>query len=220
LDVGDLAAMNLPFPVERLSVRGAEPQDVDWAAELIFAAGPGLFGYIFALRPEAALGVLKQAFIVPNHALSYEHTQVIELDERPAGLMLGYSGSVKRQAEARMQSVMAHILPLQRVPRILVHLADMSRIKQDVADQAFYVLSLSIRPELRRRGLGQALLQDTEALAQEQHCRSVCMDVTYNNLLGRKWLMQRGYGITCSKTSDRFTHMTDAGGLHRMERSL
>jgi ribosomal protein S18 acetylase RimI-like enzyme len=135
-------------------------------------------------------------------------------------LMLGYSGSVKRQAEARMQSVMAHILPLQRVPRILVHLADMSRIKQDVADQAFYVLSLSIRPELRRRGLGQALLQDTEALAQEQHCRSVCMDVTYNNLLGRKWLMQRGYGITCSKTSDRFTHMTDAGGLHRMERSL
>ncbi|MBE9028372.1 GNAT family N-acetyltransferase [filamentous cyanobacterium LEGE 11480] len=212
--------MSLQFPVERLSIREAESTDVDWATELIFAAGPGLFSYIFALKPEKAKAALHQAFVVPSHALSYEYTQIIEVDEQPAGLVLGYPGSVKKQAEARMQAVMANILPLKRVPRILVNLADMTRIKQDVAADSYYILSLSITPELRHKGLGTALLNDTEALAQEQNCRNVSLDVTYNNLQGKRWLSQLGYHISCSKTSHRFEQMTDAGGLHRMERSL
>jgi ribosomal protein S18 acetylase RimI-like enzyme len=212
--------MSLQFPTDSLSIREATVGDVDWATDLIFAAGPGVFSYIFALKPEEAQDVLRQAFVVPDHAFSYEHTQVIEVDQQPVGLMLGYPSAVKRHAEARVQPVMAHILPLQRVPRILVHLADMSRIKQDVAADAFHVLSLSILPDWRNKGLGKALLQDTEALAQELNCRSVSFDVTYNNLHGKRWLTHQNYQITCSKTSDRFERLTDAGGLHRMERSL
>jgi ribosomal protein S18 acetylase RimI-like enzyme len=212
--------MSLQFRAESLSIREATVADVDWATALVFAAGPGVFSYIFALKPEEAQDVLRQAFVVPDHAFSYEHTQVIEVDQQPVGLMLGYPGRVKRHAEARVQAVMAHILPLQRVPRILVHLADMTRIKQDVAADAYYVLSLSILPDWRRKGLGKALLQDTEALAQESDCRSLSFDVTYNNLHGKRWLTHQGYEITCSKTSDRFERLTDAGGLHRMERSL
>lgn len=212
--------MNLPFSIDNLSMREAMASDADWATELIFAAGPGLFSYIFALKPDAAREILRQAFVVPNHALSYEYTQIIEVNEQPAGLMLGYSGQVKRKAEARMQPVMANLLPLKRVPRILVNLADMSRIKQDVAPDAYYLLSLSILPQWRQQGLGTALLKDAEALAQEQDCQSIVMDVTYNNAHGKRWLHHRGYAVTCSKTSHRFEQMTNAGGLHRMERSF
>jgi ribosomal protein S18 acetylase RimI-like enzyme len=212
--------MSLQFAAESLSIREATVGDVDWAPDRIFAAGPGVFSYIFALKPDAAQAALRQAFVVPDHAFSYSHAQVIEVDEQPVGLMLGYAGAVKRQAEARVQAVMAQILPLQRVPRILVHLADMSRIKQDVAADAYYVLSLSILPDWRRRGLGQALLQDTMALAQEQQCRSISFDVAYKNVQGKRWLTNQGYTVTCSKTSDRFERLTDAGGLHRMERAI
>jgi ribosomal protein S18 acetylase RimI-like enzyme len=212
--------MNLQFPVESLSIREAVASDTNWATDLIFATGPGLFSYIFALKPEPAKAALQQAFVIPNHAFSYKYTQIIEVEQRPVGLVLGYPGSVKRHAEARLQSVMANILPLQRVPRILVNLADMSRIKQDVPADSYYVLSLSIIPEFRGKGLGTALLKDTEAIARDRRCRTVVMDIAYSNLQGQSWLTYLGYQVTCSKSSHRFEQMTDAGGLHRMERVL
>ncbi len=212
--------MSLQFPVESLSIREAAASDVHWATELIFASGPGLFSYIFGLKPEPAKVVLQQAFVIPDHAFSYEYTQIIEVEQQAVGLVLSYPAHVKRRAEARMQSVMANILPLKRVPRILVNLADMTRIKQDVAADSYYVLSLSIVPEFRGKGLGTALLKDTEAIAREGGCRAVSMDVAYSNPIGKSWLSHLGYQVTCSKTSHRFEQMTDAGGLHRMERRL
>jgi ribosomal protein S18 acetylase RimI-like enzyme len=212
--------MSLQFPVESLSIRTATPSDVDWAAQLVFSAGPGLFSYVFATRPEEALEIFVRAFAVPNHAFSYEHTQILEVADRPAGLILAYPGTVKRKAEEHVQGVMAHIIPLQRVPRILVNLADLNRIKQDVKPDEYYILSLCIAPEYGGKGLGMALLRDAEAQARDYQCRSACIDVAYTNPAAQRWLQYMGYNITCSKTSHRFEHMTDAGGLHRMEHIL
>jgi ribosomal protein S18 acetylase RimI-like enzyme len=212
--------MSLQFPVESLAIRAAAPADVDWAAKLVFAAGPGLFSYVFAAQPEEALAIFQRAFVMPNHAFSYEHTQILEVADRPAGLVLGYPGAIKRKVEEQVQGVMAQIIPLQRVPKILVNLADLSRIKQDVAVHDYYILSLAIDPEFGGKGLGLALLRDTEELAKDTDCQSVCVDVTYNNLKAKRWLSRLGYRITCSKTSHRFEHMTDAGGLHRMEHRI
>jgi ribosomal protein S18 acetylase RimI-like enzyme len=212
--------MGLQFPVEQITIRPALETDADWGASLLFESGPGLFSYLFALTPDKAKDVLHQAFAAPNHAFSYEYAQILEVAARPLGLILGYPGSTKRRAEENVHGIMAHILPLTRVPRILVNLADLSRIKQDVLPQDYYVLSLCIDPEFRNQGLGTALLQDTEILATEQSCQTLCMDVAYTNVGALNWLGRSGYGITCSKTSHRFEQMTDAGGLHRLEKRL
>jgi ribosomal protein S18 acetylase RimI-like enzyme len=220
--------MGLQFPVEQITIRPALETDADWGASLLFESGPGLFSYLFALTPDKAKDVLHQAFAAPNHAFSYEYAQILEVavapgavgDPRPVGLVLGYPGSIKRRAEENVHGIMAHILPLTRVPRILVNLADLSRIKQDVLPQDYYILSLCIDPEFRNQGLGTALLQDTEILATEQGCPTLCMDVAYTNVGALGLLGRLGYGITCSKTSHRFEQMTDAGGLHRLEKRL
>jgi ribosomal protein S18 acetylase RimI-like enzyme len=215
-----LHVMSLQFPVESLAIRPAEVADANWAARLIFAAGPGLFSYVFAAQPDEALTILEQAFVMPQHAFSYEHVQILEVDHQPAGLVLGYPGSLKRKAEDQVRAVMAQIIPVQRVPRILVNLADLTRIKQDVEPQDYYILSLGIDPAFRSKGLGAALLRDTEELARDRHCAYICCDVPYTNRKAQRWLNRHDYHITCSKTSHRFEHMTDAGGLHRMERQL
>ncbi len=212
--------MTLQFPVESLAIRAAAPSDVGWAAPLVFATGPGLFSYVFATRPEEALTIFRQAFAMPNHAFSYEHTQILEVADRPAGLILGYPGSIKRKAEEQVQGAMAQIIPLQRVPKIFINLADLSRIKQDVTADDYYILSLCVDPEFVGKGLGMALLRDVEEQARDFDCQSICLDVAYTNLAAQRWLSRLGYRITCSKTSHRFENMTDAGGLHRMEHRL
>jgi ribosomal protein S18 acetylase RimI-like enzyme len=220
--------MGLQIPVEQITIRSALETDVDWGSNLLFESGPGLFSYLFALTPDKAKDVLREAFAAPNHAFSYEYAQILEVavapgaigDPRAVGLVLGYPGRIKRRAEENVHGIMAHILPLTRVPRILVNLADLSRIKQDVLPQDYYVLSLCIDPEFRGQGLGTALLQDTEILAMEQGCPTLCLDLAYSNGRALGWLSGLGYDIICSKTSHRFEQMTDAGGLHRLEKRL
>ena len=219
-----LPTLNFPMPapllLENITLRPAIATDVEWGAPLLFAAGPALFSYVFASPPEIAAGILQRAFAYPNHAFSYEYTQVVEVADQPAGLMIGYTGKVKRQVDDRIHRVMARILPLTKLPQILVNVADLTRIKQDVAFDAYYILSLSIAPDFRQRGLGTALLGEIEMQAQEEGCRSICLDVTYKNTAARALFERLGYQITCSKTSDRFQQMTRAGGLHRMEKIL
>ncbi len=212
--------MTLQFSTDRLTIRPAEERDVIWGADLMFSAGSGLFNYVFASTPEKSLDILRQAFKEPGHAFSYEFAQIVEVDDGVAGIVLSYPGHVKRRAEENIQGIMAKILPLQRVPRILVNLADLSRIKQDVKAEMYFILSLCIAPEYRDRGLGTALLNDTELTAKESGCSSMALDIAYTNTRARRLFDRQGYHITCSKTSQRFGSMTEAGGLHRMEKPL
>jgi ribosomal protein S18 acetylase RimI-like enzyme len=212
--------MPAPLLLENVTLRPAIATDVDWAAPLVFAAGPALFSYVFATAPAQATDILKQAFAYPNHAFSYEYAQVVEVADQPAGLVIGYAGQLKRQVDDKVHQVMARILPLTNLPRILVNVADLTRIKQDVAPEDYYILSLSIAPEFRNQGLGTALLGEMEVQAQEAGCRSLCLDVSYKNVAARALFQRLGYQVTCSKTSDRFQQITRAGGLHRMEKRL
>lgn len=205
---------------QQFTLRQAIANDVTWAAPLLFSSGPALFSYIFASPPDQAQEILSQAFSQPDHAFSYEYTQVVEVEGQPAGLMVGYSGALKRQVDEKVHFVMARILPLMKLPKILVNVADLSRIKQDVRMQDYYVLSLGILPEFRNQGLGKQLLKQAELQASETSCRSICLDVTFNNHAAQVLLKGRGYTVVCSKTTDRFERMTRAGGLHRMAKTL
>jgi ribosomal protein S18 acetylase RimI-like enzyme len=202
--------------LQSFTLRQAIADDVTWAGPLLFSCGPALFSYIFASPSDQAQEILCQAFIQPNHAFSYDCTQVIEMDGQPAGLMVAYSGKIKRQVDERVHFVMARIMPLTKLPRILINVADLSRIKQDVSLQDYYLLSLGILPEFRNQGLGSYLLEQAEIQAKRASCRAICLDVTFNNRTAQSLFKGKGYQIVLSKTTDRFEQMTRAGGLHRM----
>lgn len=209
-----------PPSIRNVTLRPAIAEDVNWAVPLLFATGPALFSYIFASPSEQAKDILRQAFVYPYHSFSYEHTQVLEVLEQPVGLIISYPSSLKRQADEKVHQVMARILPLRKLPKILVNLADLSRIKQDVAPQDYYILGLSISPEFRDRGLGAYLLQQAENQAHQYDCSSICLDVTYTNTAAKALLERLGYQTICSKSTSRFEQMTRAGGIHRMAKRL
>jgi len=212
--------MSSPLFVQNLTLRPAIAEDVGWAAPLLFAAGPAIFSYLFASPSEESRQILQQAFTYPQHAFSYEYTQVVEVQGQPAGLMIGYPGDRKRQAEEKVHFVMARIMSLRKLPRILVNVADFNRIKQAVDPNDYYILSMSVLPEFRSQGIGSYLLQQADLVASSEGCASLCLDVTYKNHRARALFERQGFQVTCSKTTTRFDQLTRSGGLHRMSREL
>ncbi|XGV96175.1 MAG: GNAT family N-acetyltransferase [Leptolyngbya sp. BL-A-14] len=208
-----------PF-AQNITLRPAIADDVDWAAPLFFAAGPALFSYIFASPFEESEAIFCQAFAYPQHALSYEHAQIVEVLDQPVGVMISYPGSLKRQADEKVHQVMARILPLRKLPKILVNLADLTRIKQDISAQDYYILGLSILPEFRQQGLGTYLLAQAEKQAYAHDCDAIALDVTYANTPARALFERLGYRVVCSKSTQRFEQLTRSGGLHRMVKPL
>ena len=212
--------MLLQPSTQDITLRPAIAEDIAWAAPLFFSAGPAVFSYIFASPFEESKAIFCQAFAYPQHALSYEHAQVIEVLNQPAGVMISYPGSLKRQADEKVHQVMARILPLRKLPKILVNLADLTRIKQDVSAQDYYILGLSIVPEFRNQGLGTYLLAQAEKQAYAHNCQTLLLDVTYANTLAKALFENLGYRVTCSKSTQRFEQLTRSGGLHRMVKAL
>ncbi|MBF2025970.1 MAG: GNAT family N-acetyltransferase [Oscillatoriales cyanobacterium C42_A2020_001] len=205
---------------QSLTLRWAIANDAAWAAPLLLAAGPALFSYILASPSHQAEDILYQAFQFPHHAFSYEHTQVVEVEGHPVGLLISYPGALKRQADEKVHFVMARIMPLRKLPKILVNVADFSRIKQEVALNDYYILGVSVLPQFQHRGIGSYLLSQAEQQAAAQNCDAICTDVAYNNAIAKQMLEKRGYTIALSKTTDRFEQMTRAGGIHRLMKPL
>lgn len=205
---------------QNLTLRQAWAEESEWAAQLLFEAGPALFSYILASPADQAQAILQQAFEFPHHAFSYEHTQVVEIGGTAGGLMIGYPGDLKRQADEKVHFVMARLMPLRKLPKILVNVADLSRIKQDVAPDDYYILGISVLPEFRRQGIGAYLLAEAEAEAIALNCQAICADVSYTNVAAQRLLEKQGYERLYSKTSDRFEQMTRSGGIHRMVKEL
>lgn len=208
-----------PF-AQNITLRPAIADDVAWAAPLFFSAGPAVFSYIFAAPFDESKAIFSQAFAYPQHALSYEHAQIIEVLNQPAGVMISYPGFLKRQADEKVHQVMARILPLRKLPKILVNLADLTRIKQDISAQDYYILGLSVMPEFQNQGLGTYLLAQAEMQAHAHSCQAVSLDVTYTNTSARALFERLGYRVMCSKSTHRFEQLTRSGGLHRMVKPL
>lgn len=205
---------------QNLTLRRALVEESEWAAGLLFEAGPALFSYILASPSDQAQEILEQAFEFPHHAFSYEHTQIVDVDGQAAGLMISYPGDLKRQVDEKVHLVMARLMPLRKLPKILVNVADLSRIKQDVSPDDYYILGISVLPEWRRRGIATYLLAKAEAEAITLDCEAICADVSYTNTPALHLLEKHGYERVCSKTSDRFDQITRSGGIHRMVKPL
>jgi ribosomal protein S18 acetylase RimI-like enzyme len=204
----------------QLILRPAVADDADWAAPLLFSAGAGLFSYIFASSIDEAQTTLHKAFAQPQHAFSYEHTQIVEFEGEAMGLMVGYPAAVKKQADEKVHFIMARLMPLRKLPRILVNVADFNRIKQDISPQDYYLLTIAVAPKAQRCGLGTYLLAQADLRAQQNRCSAICADVAYCNEAAMGLFQRQGYEIRCSKTSDRFAQMTRLGGLHRLVKSF
>lgn len=157
-------------------------------AQLVDTASDGLYRTMIGPARDR---VIAAAFKRPGHDLSYEHVVFAEHGDRVVGMAAAYSGAHLSQFSTR---------PFRRAagwrwPRVLAVAAVASpvlRFIDTVPDDDFYLMAIAIDHDMRGRGLGSALLDDTQCRAELAGCRRMVLDVVETNTLARRLYERRG----------------------------
>ena len=178
-------------------LRPATPADAPFLAWGLDEAAGGLFAAMFG----GGRAVLTRVMAQPQHAFSFQHVTVAEVDGRPAGMCQGFGfgtpGGGLALALARaagVRSVRAGVVALALLPAVTA----LTRHAQG----EWYLQAIAVVPDFRGVGVGTALFADAfdRARATDDSDRLV-LDVERDNHRARA-LYER-LGLVVTSTSRR-----------------
>lgn len=164
---------------QSIFTRQADPtyEDGTHFAHYVHLASEGQFRLLLGRR---VTEILADAFIQPNHDLSFEHTIFAEVNGEVVGMASGYtapqhtasSDEPLRQAAGRSAFRIACMFALATPVLRFLH-------SYDAGD--FYVEFLAVDEAHRGHGIGSKLLQAMEDRARASGCTHVAIDVAARN---------------------------------------
>lgn len=185
--------------------------DVDAVAWDLETATGGMFSIMLGSRWE---DVLRPVIATPGHAWSLARARIAEADDQVAGVLLGGPAQVPEPEGSLGLGWGVTRLRLTAVGLAFgPFLAFMSR--HDPGE--WYVTAVSVKEEMRGRGVGAALLEDAVSRAQGLGMRSIALDVDAKNSGARRLYEHHGFIVTGTSPSAWL-----AGGVRvqRMRRML
>ena len=185
--------------------------DVDAVAWDLETATGGMFSIMLGSRRE---DVLRSVIATPGHAWSLARARIAEADDQIAGVLLGGPAQVPEPEGSLGLGWGVTRLRLTAVGLAFApFLAFMSR--HDPGE--WYVTAVSVKEEMRGRGVGAALLKDAVSRAQGLGMRSIALDVDAKNSGARRLYEHLGFIVTGTSPSAWL-----AGGVRvqRMRRML
>lgn len=174
-------------------IRPAEPKDAPEAAPLIVETGYQTIEISFGTLKKGN-SILKGMFARPGNIHSYQHGAVFTLDEKVAGLLVGYT--VEDDKRESFSSAIL-ILRLMGIYGLLL-LERLLRIKEligEISTNDYYVHCLAVRPELRSLGIGKLLMHEAEIIARRYGKHRVSLLVEARNIKAIKFYEREGYKI-------------------------
>lgn len=164
--------------------------DVDAVAWDLETATGGMFSVMLGSHWQ---DVLRPVIATPGHAWSVERARIAEVDDQNAGVLLGGPAQVPEPdatlgvrwgaTRLRMTAVGLAFQPF---------LSFMSR--HDAGE--WYVTAVSVKEEMRGRGVGAALLDDAVSRAESLGMQSIALDVDAKNAGARRLYEHLGFVVT------------------------
>jgi ribosomal protein S18 acetylase RimI-like enzyme len=173
-----------------LAVRPATPADP--ADALLYVSAKPYYD-AYAGSEARARSLLSSVYARRSHAASFEVCTVAELDGELAGVIARFPVEEGDDRARRFVSLTAPRLPPWRWPRLIRHLRAAELVSPHPPPGVLYVDALAVRPELRRRGVARALLQDAEAAAAAEGLAGVALDTGLHNDAARTLYEAAGY---------------------------
>lgn len=159
------------------------------AADLAYESGPEynreLFGPSFR-------GVLERMYRKKKGYYSYRHSLLAVHKKNPAGALM-YAGHDVIQKEGRYTDLWLYFYLLPRIFRQYGALARSDRQLRTVLPGECYILYLSVRPALRSRGIGRALIRETEKICGQREYTALVLDVNERNVRALRFYKKNGF---------------------------
>ena len=173
-------------------VRKARPEDFPAAARLLHLSAADMYDRFTGGR-ERALRVLERSLSEPGNASSAETIWLVEIDERPVGVMAAFPVDEAGDRSRAFLSLALRSAPPWHWPKALYLYWVGGRAAPTPPASAFYVDALAISPDFRRRGAARALLAEAEREARKRHLPAIALDTTIDNHPARALYDREGF---------------------------
>ncbi|MEQ2130461.1 GNAT family N-acetyltransferase [Caldanaerobacter subterraneus KAk] len=160
-------------------------------SELIFLSAPSFFPYLFGPKVKE---LMENLFKQPKNFFSFEHSIFVEIDNKIAGMVLGYSFEQKIEEELNTGLLLAKYLKgdfLRKLP----YLFKAESILGKITKEEYYLSNIAVYSEFRGLGLGSKLLEEIEQEARKLKCKRIVLDVEIENEKAIKLYEKLGYKI-------------------------
>ncbi len=160
-------------------------------ARYLDTAAEGFFRFMLGHRSEY---IIAQAFVQPDHDLSYQSVTFAEHNNVIIGMASGYTAEQHRRSSLEPLLQAAGRLHL-RMWTVLILFSPVIRIIDSVADGDFYLQAIAVDKTLRGAGVGSILMDHFEEQARVSGSQRLCLDVSAQNKGARRFYERRGMTI-------------------------
>ncbi len=141
-----------------------------------------------------AVEIVAEAFIQPNHDLSYQNVTFAEHDKTIVGMVLGYTAEQHHLASDQPLKIAAGRFNL-RMKIISILFAPIMRIIDSIADGDFYLQAIAVDKGLDGKGIGSILLDFIEERGAASGSGRLVLDVSAKNERARRFYERRGMTV-------------------------
>jgi GNAT superfamily N-acetyltransferase len=181
------------LPAPGVAVRRARPDDVD-AAGLVFDAAADAYTPL-AGSAERARRILSEMWSRPGHSASFEHALVAEVDGQIAGVLIGFPARDRYVLHRRLLLASLRHLSLTRWPLLIVGLPLLVLASPRPPRDSYYVGTIAIARNARRRGVASTLGYWVEAEARERGFRVIVAHTGTRHAVARRALERYGLQV-------------------------
>ena len=204
-----------------LLIRPATPDDAKACAPLILETGPEMFAHMLGASHRRLVAILEEAFVVPDHAFSYQHAFVAERDGEVIGCMIAYPGFQSLWLGMRVARVFLGVLSLGELARTIWRAVDFFGLERGIKGHEYYVQSLAVVESARGQGVGLRMLEWAEEQCRKAGCASLAIDMAEENARARALYDRFGFRLARTKAaSKRLRKRTGITASHRLVKPL
>ena len=181
------------LPAPSVAVRPGRSADAA-AAELVFAAAADAYATL-AGSAERARRILSMMWARPGHSASFEHALVAEIDGEVVGVLIGFPARDRyRLHRALLLGSLRHLSP-RRWPLLVASLPQIVLATPRPPRGAYYVGTIAVARDARRRGVGSTLGRHAEIAAHERGFPLIVAHTGSRHAIARRALERYGLKV-------------------------
>lgn len=146
--------------------------------------------------------IIADAYLSPNHSLSYENVTFAEKEGVVIGMISAFTSVQHRNfSEEPLKMAASNVSLRMKVIHFMLH--PLFNILSTIGENDYYLLGIAVEPNCRGQGVGTILMNEIEARAKNSDSSRISLDVAANNSGARKMYESRGM-VEISKWPSKF----------------
>lgn len=193
------------------------------AARLMYEASAkymlAIFGKDKPDTSERAMRAFSSIFTLPGHRWNYQNAWMAVREGEVMGLIVAYGGREMLKPSLSLDFARAWLreLSLLKLPRLIRLGGLLARNSVPIGPDDFYIDTLAVLPQYRRRGLGTGMLQFALELARAGQYPRLALDVLIDNKEARLFYHQAGFHILSQVEDRRLKHYGISGSIRMIK---